>query len=243
MLMRIRFLSEPRHRKQSIMTPTRKLGLGGFLLASAVAGGISFASLHTANAASSATPAAVAATDDSSTASTDTAAVAADSVPAGPHTANGITETELTGDQAASAQAAVAAAYPDATIVRLETDADGDVYEAHITMADGSQATVKFDASFNITSTETGGPGRGGPGHGDGGPHTANGITETVLAGDQATSVQAAVTAANPGATIDRMETDADGDAFEAHITLADGSHVTVKLDASFNITSTDTNG
>ena len=75
------------------------------------------------------------------------------------------------------------------------------------------------------------------------GPHTANGITETVLAGDQATSVEAAVTAANPGATIDRMETDADGDTFEAHITLADGSHATVKLDASFAITSTDTNG
>jgi hypothetical protein len=53
--------------------------------------------------------------------------------------------------------------------------------------------------------------------------------------------VQAAVTAANPGATIDRMETDADGATYEAHITLADGSHATVKLDASFAITSTET--
>src|SRR3954470_24858683 len=107
MLMRIRFLSEPRHRKQSIMTPTRKLGLGGFLLASAVAGGISFASLHTANAASIAV-AAVGATDDRTTASTDTAATPADPAPAGPHTANGITESVLAGDQATSVQAAVA---------------------------------------------------------------------------------------------------------------------------------------
>jgi len=212
------------------MKPTRKLGLGGFLLASAVAGGIGFASLHTANAASSSAVAAVAATDDSSTPSTTTA--------------NGITETVLAGDEATSVQAAVAAAYPDATIVRMETDADGDTYEAHVTMADGSQATVKLDASFTVTGTETGGPGHGGGrGGGGGGPHSANGITETVLTGDEATKVEAAVTAANAGATIDRMETDADGDTYEAHITLADGSHATVKLDASFNITSTDTNG
>src|SRR3954468_22352542 len=205
------------------MKPTRKLGLGGFLLASAVAGGIGFASLHTANAASSSAVAAVAATDDSSTAST---------------------ETVLTGDQATSVQAAVTAAYPDATILRMETDADGDTYEAHVTMADGSQATVKLDASFTVTGTETGGPGHGGGrGGGGGGPHSANGITETVLTGDEATKVEAAVTAANAGATIDRMETDADGDTYEAHITLADGSHATVKLDASFNITSTDTDG
>jgi uncharacterized membrane protein YkoI len=221
------------------MTPTRKLGLGGFLLAGAVAGGISLASLNTANAASATTPTAVAATDDGSTASTDTSATATDPAPAGPHTANGITETVLSGDDATKVQAAVAAAYPDATIVRMETDADGDTYEAHVTMADGSEATVKLDASFAVTSTETGGPGGHGGGRG-GGPHSANGITETVLTGDDATKVQAAVLAANPGATIDRMETDADGDTYEAHVTLADGSQTTVKLDASFNVTSTE---
>ena len=241
--MRTRFVTEPRPRKQSIMTPTRKRRLRGILLASAVAGGVGFASLHTANAASTATPSAVAATDDGSAASTDTAATpTGHPVPADPHTANGSTETVLTGDQATSVQAAVVAAYPDATIVRMETDADGDTYEAHVTMADGSEATVKLDASFAVTGTETGGHG-GGRGGGGGGPHIANGITETVLTGDEATKVEAAVTAANAGATIDRMETDADGDTYEAHITLADGSHATVKLDASFNITSTGTNG
>jgi len=137
------------------MIPTRKIGLGGIVLAAAVAGGISLASLNTANAASATTPVAAAATADSSTAATDTA-TSADSAPAGPHTANGITETVLTGDQATSVQAAVTAANPGATIDRMETDADGDTYEAHITLADGSHSTVKLDASFNITSTETG---------------------------------------------------------------------------------------
>lgn len=47
-----------------------------------------------------------------------------------------------------SVEAAVLAAYPGATIERLETDADGATYEAHITLADGSEATVKPDEAF-----------------------------------------------------------------------------------------------
>ena len=78
----------------------------------------------------------------------------------------------LTGDTASSVQAAVLAAYPDATIERMETDAEGAAYEAHITLADGSRATVKLDASFTVTGTETGPDGHGGgPGHG---PHDAD---------------------------------------------------------------------
>lgn len=76
--------------------------------------------------------------------------------PAGPHQANGITEEVLTGDTATSVEAAVTAAYPDATIERMETDAEGAAYEAHITQADGSDLTVKLDASFAITDTVQG---------------------------------------------------------------------------------------
>lgn len=72
------------------------------------------------------------------------------------HQANGITEQLLTGDTAARVEAAVKAANPDATIVRVETDAEGAAYEAHIRKADGTKATVKLDASFNITATEAG---------------------------------------------------------------------------------------
>ncbi|WP_104043957.1 hypothetical protein [Arthrobacter sp. ZGTC412] len=72
----------------------------------------------------------------------------------GSHRANGITEELLTGDTAARVEAAARAAHPGATIVRVETDADGAAYEAHIRKADGTPLTLKFDASFNITGTE-----------------------------------------------------------------------------------------
>ncbi|MET1064130.1 MAG: hypothetical protein ABWX85_04105 [Arthrobacter sp.] len=74
----------------------------------------------------------------------------------GPHQANGITEQLLTGDTAARVEAAAKAANPGATIVRVETDAEGAAYEAHIRKADGTSATVKLDASFNVTGTEAG---------------------------------------------------------------------------------------
>jgi hypothetical protein len=71
------------------------------------------------------------------------------------------------------------------------------------------------------------------------GGHQANGQTETVLTGDDATKADAAAEAAVPGATAQRTETDADGDAYEVHMTKADGSIVTVKLDSNFNVTKT----
>jgi uncharacterized membrane protein YkoI len=56
--------------------------------------------------------------------------------------------------------------------------------------------------------------------------------------GATAEKVKAAALAAVPGGTIERVENDAEGATYEAHMTKADGSHVTVKLDASFNVTS-----
>ena len=80
-------------------------------------------------------------------------------------------EEQLTGDAATKVEAAVTAAYPDATIDRMEKDADGmGVYEAHLTTADGGHVTVLLDASFAITGEQQRGPGgHGGPGgpHGD----------------------------------------------------------------------------
>ena len=62
------------------------------------------------------------------------------------------------------------------------------------------------------------------------GGHTANGIREELLTGDTATKVSDAAEAAVPDATVDRVETDAEGAAYEAHMTKSDGSHVTVKV-------------
>jgi uncharacterized membrane protein YkoI len=135
------------------MTPIRKATIGAFLLGSVVAGGISMTTLGNASAASTVTTTAA-----DTAAATDPApsTPATPAAPAGPHQANGITETILTGDDATKVQAAVLAAQPGATINRMETDADGAVYEAHVTLADGSDATVKLDANYTVTATETG---------------------------------------------------------------------------------------
>ena len=65
-------------------------------------------------------------------------------------------ETLLTGTALANATAAAEAAEPGATIIRVETDSGGATYEAHMTKADGSIVTVKMDATFKVTSIESG---------------------------------------------------------------------------------------
>jgi uncharacterized membrane protein YkoI len=84
-----------------------------------------------------------------------TARYAQDSAKGG-HQANGITEELLTGTTADRVRDAAIAANPGATVHRVETDAEGAVYEAHITKADGTSATVKLDATFTVTATESG---------------------------------------------------------------------------------------
>jgi hypothetical protein len=68
----------------------------------------------------------------------------------------------------------------------------------------------------------------------------SHGPGETVLTGTTAEKVKAAALAAVPGATIIRVETDSAGSPYEAHITKGDGTRVTVKIDASFKVTSTE---
>jgi hypothetical protein len=65
-------------------------------------------------------------------------------------------ETPLTGDTLVKVRAAAQAEVADATIVRVETDADGNAaYEVHIVKADGTPATVYVDKQFNVVSVET----------------------------------------------------------------------------------------
>jgi uncharacterized membrane protein YkoI len=183
----------------------------GLISAGIVAGGV-LAGTMTANAA------------DSTSGSTTTT-----TAPAKP------AETALTGDTLAKVKAAVLAKYPGATFDRVETDSDG-VYEAHITKADGTHVTVELDKAYAITGEEAG-HGGGPGGHGGRGP---GGPAETPLTGDTLAKVKAAVLAKYAGATFDRVETDSDG-VYEAHITKADGTHVTVELDKSYAITGEET--
>jgi hypothetical protein len=65
-------------------------------------------------------------------------------------------ETLLTGDTAAKVEAAAKAKVPNGTIVRVETDADGNAkYEAHMTKADGTPVTVYVNEQFEAVSVET----------------------------------------------------------------------------------------
>jgi hypothetical protein len=61
----------------------------------------------------------------------------------------------LSGDTADRVRGAAIAANSGATVHRVENDVEGAVYEAHITKADGTAATVKLDATFTVTDTES----------------------------------------------------------------------------------------
>lgn len=77
-------------------------------------------------------------------------------------------EEPLTGDVAGKVTDAALARYPGATVLRVETDADG-AYEAHLRTAGGQRVTVAVGEDFAVTGTRVGGA--GGPGCGPGGHH------------------------------------------------------------------------
>jgi hypothetical protein len=131
--------------------------LGGAAAVIAQSGSASAADTTDTTIAASVDTSAVTAAPAVTTAPVAAAAPAAAPDPSkGGHTANGITEVLLTGDTAEQAKAAALAAVPDGTVDRVENDAEGATYEAHMTKADGSRVTVKLDASFNVTSIENG---------------------------------------------------------------------------------------
>ena len=75
-------------------------------------------------------------------------------------------ETLLTGDTAAKVRQLALAKVPGGTIVRVETDADGNAaYEAHMVKADGTPITVYVNKQFQVVSVQTGMP-RPGPANG-----------------------------------------------------------------------------
>jgi len=70
-------------------------------------------------------------------------------------------ETLLTGDTKSKVEAAATAKLPGATVVRTETDADGNAaYEVHMVRQDGTPATVYVDRSFGVVEVESGMPAR-----------------------------------------------------------------------------------
>jgi hypothetical protein len=68
-------------------------------------------------------------------------------------------ETPLTGNALSKVTALAKAKVPRGTIVRVETDADGNAaYEAHMVKADGTPVTVYVSKQFDVVSVESGMP-------------------------------------------------------------------------------------
>ena len=64
-------------------------------------------------------------------------------------------ETLLTGEAKSMVEAAALARVSGGTIVRVETDADGNAaYEAHMTRSDGTPVTVYVNRDFEVVSVE-----------------------------------------------------------------------------------------
>ena len=115
---------------------------------------------------------------------------------------------------------------PDGTVLRAEQDADGSMH-VHVSKADGTHVRVLLDSNYQVTSVEEFTGGRGGHGRGD----------QTALTGDALAKATAAAQAAVPDGTVLRAEQDADG-SMHVHVSKADGTHVRVLLDSSFQVTS-----
>jgi len=99
--------------------------------------------------------------------------------PAGnPHTSTPVRSDEkaVSDSVAATLKQNALAAVPGGTVYRVETDSGDAAYEAHMTKADGTEVTVKFDKSLNVTGTEAG-MGKGDPAGGGhpGGDHDGDG--------------------------------------------------------------------
>jgi hypothetical protein len=75
-------------------------------------------------------------------------------------------ETLLTDGNADKVKQAALDKVSGATVIRVETDAQGSAYEAHLQKPDGSEVTVKLDKDFKATGVENG----FGPGGPPGGP-------------------------------------------------------------------------
>lgn len=135
------------------MIEMKKLMLPGMVGLTAFAAVAGSSVLNTLNA-SAATGTATSSTSSSKPVSTPPPAQT-DPTQGGHVGANGTKEVLLTGDTATSAKAAAETAVPGGTVQRVENDAEGATYEAHVTKSDGTQLTVKLDGSFKVTSVDT----------------------------------------------------------------------------------------
>lgn len=118
--------------------------------------------------------------ESSTTTTTNTTTGGSTTAPSGPHQFNGKTETALTGTDLEKATAAAQAKVSGGTVVRAETDADGDgTYEVHMKDSSGKMVTVFLDSNYAVTS-QTDGMSAKNPGiRGNSGPQASDTTTST----------------------------------------------------------------
>jgi len=157
----------------------RRIGVAaGLLAAGALAGGV-LAGTLSASAASS-TPSSTTSPSGSSSGSSSTAAPGPGNAPGRPGGADPVRsdETKVTGSNADTLRAVALKAVPGGTVYRIETDAGDAAYEVHMTKADGTLVTVKFDKNLAVVKVESG-MGEGDPappGGPAGGPPSGAGL-------------------------------------------------------------------
>jgi hypothetical protein len=133
-------------------TPRRSHSFRSVLVSLAIALGVAFGSYGVASAATG---------SSTTTTTTATPSTVRPGAPPGASASNPwgnqrSDETLLTGDALAKVKAIALDKVPGGTIVRIETDADGNAaYEAHVVKSDGTAATVYVDKSFNFVSLVT----------------------------------------------------------------------------------------
>lgn len=130
-------------------TTSRRLKAVALLGAGAAAGIIGAASIA-ANAQTTSTSAS-SSTSTSSTGSTASTA----GIPAGRH-GGGAGEIAITGTKAATLKAATLKQVPGATVDEISTDSGDAAYEVHLTKADGTDVTAKFDKNLAFVNVEAG---------------------------------------------------------------------------------------
>ena len=103
-------------------------------------------------------------------------------------------------------------------------------------LALGGSAIADAASGGGSNSSSSNDSARAAPRHAGLPPQRAD---ETLLTGDTAAQVRKAALAKVSGATIERIETDADGNAaYEAHIVKSDGTRATVYVNKSFEVVS-----
>lgn len=137
--------------RPSAASRRRRIGLTAGLLGAGVAAGALLATALGANAES-------ASTSGSLSASTSASPGKPSRSPNDDRSPGPVRDDEksVSASIAATLKAAALKAVPGGTVYRVETDAGDAAYEAHMTKADGTEVTVKFDQDLKVTKVESG---------------------------------------------------------------------------------------